>query len=151
MSTSRRKPRERPGAAPGGRRPSLVDPAPPADDFSQWLAEAYAQEGDFTALVVLVAIGETRVSPLASTFLTFVGDAVGWAEIAGLFAGAKKAWDGVSFFPVLDADGPLENAEARARLRRLEARIAEDRLVLNEGAFFDAWGRKLKVEQITPH
>lgn len=156
MSTSRRKPRAggakaraHEGHAAGG--PSLADSVPPADDFSDWLAETYAQEGDFTALVVLVAIGETRVTPLASTFLTFVGDEIGWSQIAGLFAGAKKAWDGVSFFPVLDADGPIENAEARARLRQLESRLTEDRLVLNEGAFFDSWGRKMKIEEIAPH
>lgn len=151
MSTSRRKPRGRAGAAASGGAPSLTDAAPPADDFSDWLAQTYAQEGDFTALVVLVAIGETRVTPLASTFLTFVGDEIGWAQIAGLFAGAKKAWDGASFFPVRDAGGPIENADARARLRRLESRLAEDRLVLNEGAFFDSWGRKMKVEEITSH
>lgn len=155
MSTSRRRPRaggakERARERPAGG-PSLADPLPPADDFSDWLAQTYAREGDFTALVVLVAIGETRVTPLASTFLTFVGDEIGWTQISSLFAGAKKAWDGVSFFPVLDAEGPIENAEARARLRRLESRLAEDRLVLNEGAFFDCWGRKMKVEEIAAH
>ncbi len=42
----------------------------------------------------------------------------------------------------------LENDEARARLRSVEARVRADRLVLNEGEFFDAWGRRLKIEEI---
>jgi hypothetical protein len=33
-------------------------------------------------------------------------------------------------------------------LRELEARLDEDRLVLNEGHFFDKWGRRLKIEEV---
>lgn len=139
MSTSRRKGRV------AGRA------AAHADDFAAWLAATFGEHGDFTALVVLVRIAEMRVTPLASTFLTFVGEEVTWAEVAGLFAGAKKAWDGAAFFPVLNAEGPLANEEARARLRILEERIRSNRLVLNEGAFFDLWGRKMKVEEIAPN
>lgn len=126
-------------------------PSGDADDFSLWLGETFGAQGKFTALIVLVSIGETRVTPLASTFLTFVGPEVTWTELAGLFAGARKPWDGASFFPVLDAGGPLANGEARARLRSLEHRLAQDRLVLNEGAFFDLFGRRLEVKEITPH
>lgn len=136
MSTSRRRPRD--------AQPKKAA----SDDFSTWLGETHGAEGDFTALVVLVSIDAPRVTPLASTFLTFVGDEVDWSHVAHLFSGSGKAWDGASFFPVLDGNGPLENGEARARLRLLEARITQDRLVLNEGAFFDQWGRRLKVEEM---
>ena len=34
------------------------------------------------------------------------------------------------------------------KLRELEARLNDDRLVLNEGEFFDKWGRRLKIEEI---
>lgn len=144
MSTSRRKPdkprfkKDTAGAKGGGV------------EFDAWLSETFATEGAFTALVVLVRIGALEVTPLASTFLNIIGDEVRWVEIVSLFAGSGKAWDGAAFFPVLDAGGLLLNAEARARLRALETRVQENRLTLNEGEFFDAWGRRLKVEVATP-
>lgn len=119
-------------------------------DFDPWLGATFADHGAFTALVVLVRIAEPAVTPLASTFLTVVGDEVTWAELSGLFAGSGKPWDGAVFFAQLDA-GPLENGEARGRLRALEGRIRENRLVINEGDFFDRLGRRLKVEEIPPN
>ncbi|MGU3492807.1 hypothetical protein ACLBXM_02080 [Xanthobacteraceae bacterium A53D] len=140
----------------GVRRPNttaakdlpLVTPAP-GTEFDGWLREAFADEGSFTALVILVEIGETHVVPLASTYLNFIGDEVTWSEIVGLFAGSGRKWDGAAFFPLLDADGPVENDVARARLRDMETRVRENRMVLNEGQFFDTWGRRLQIEEIT--
>ena len=94
-------------------------------------------------------ISESKVTPLRSTFLNVIGDEITWSEITALFAGAGTAWDGASFFPVVDAEGgPLDNVNARLRLRELEARLDDDRLVLNEGQFFDKWGRRLKIEEV---
>jgi len=45
--------------------------------------------------------------------------------------------------------GPLDNPTARLRLRELESRVNGDRLVLNEGHFFDAWGRRLRIDEVT--
>ena len=36
-----------------------------------------------------------------------------------------------------------------ALLNELEARLDDDRLVLNEGQFFDKWGRRMKIEDVT--
>ncbi len=118
-------------------------------EFETWLRETFEAEGAFTALVILVEISETQVSLLASTFLNIIGDDIGWPQVVTLFAGSGLKWDGAAFFPILDADGLLENDEARARLRAIEARVRSDRLVLNEGEFFDAWGRRLKIEEIS--
>ncbi|MEP9378188.1 hypothetical protein ABLE91_15850 [Aquabacter sp. CN5-332] len=144
MSTSKRKPDK-----PRFKKDKAGGPGAGVE-FDAWLSETFAAEGAFTALVVLVRIGALEVTPLASTFLNIIGDEVRWAEIVGLFAGSGKAWDGAAFFPVLDAGGLLLNAEARARLRALETRVQENRLTLNDGEFFDAWGRRLKVEAATP-
>lgn len=38
----------------------------------------------------------------------------------------------------------------RTKLHELERRVVEDRLVINEGHFFDKWGRRLKVEESLP-
>lgn len=119
-------------------------------DFERWLEAHHAEEGAFTALVVLVSIGETSVTPLASTFLNVIGPDATWAELVTMFAGAGQDWDGAAFFPRQDADGdPLDNETARAVLRELEGRLAADRLVLNDGHFFDKWGRQLQIEEMT--
>ena len=121
-----------------------------ATDFERWLAQAFADIGAFTALVVLTDIRDTRITPLCSTYFNVIGDEVEWSDLVLMFAGAGMEWDGAAFFPVTAADGgPLDNPTARLRLRELEARIDDDRLVLNEGRFFDKWGRAMTVEEVT--
>jgi hypothetical protein len=118
-------------------------------DFDRWIAKEFAGSGEFTALVVLVAICEGKVTPLCSTYFNVIGDEIDWAEMTVLFAGSGQDWSGASFFPVAAlAGGSLDNPTARSRLRELEARLDEDRLVLNEGQFFDKWGRRLKIEEV---
>ena len=117
-------------------------------DFDRWIAEEFATAGSFTVMVVLVSIEGIKVNPLCSTYFNVIGDDVDWAEITVLFAGAGARWDGAAFFPMTAAEGgPLDNPSARAKLREIEARIDEDRLVLNEGNFFDKWGRRLMIEE----
>lgn len=129
---------------------SRSEAAAPTEDFERWLKREFAELGAFTALVVLVEIAETRVTPVCSTFFNVIGDELGWSDIVTLLQSARQPWDGVAFFPTVAAeDGPLDNPTARLRLRDLEARLADDRLVLNEGHFFDKWGRRLKIEEVT--
>jgi hypothetical protein len=126
------------------------DPADGCTEFEEWLHEAFTAQGSFTTLVVLVWIGETQVAPLASTYCNIIGDETNWAEIVALFDGAGQDWNGAAFFPVFDAEGLLEGAVARFRLRQIEERVRADRLVLKEGEFFDKWGRRLKIDEVTP-
>jgi hypothetical protein len=118
-------------------------------DFDLWIAEEFDRTGEFTALVVLVLIDETKVHPLCSTYLNVIGDEINWGDITLLFAGSGQNWNGASFFPVTGPHGgALDNPTARLRLRELEQRLDDDRLVLNEGHFFDQWGRRLKIEEM---
>lgn len=118
--------------------------------FERWLTQEYQDGGSFTALVVLVAIGETTVTPLCSTYVNVIGTEVEWSDMVVMLAGAGQAWDGVALFPRRDDHGrPLDNPTARIALRELEAKLDEDRLVLNEGQFFDAWGRRMTIEEMT--
>jgi hypothetical protein len=127
---------------------SISEPEKPKTDFDVWLATEFAQTGAFTALAVLVHITENKVTPLCSTYFNVIGDEIDWAGITILFAGAGHEWDGASFYPVTGPnEGPLDNPNARLRLRELESRLDENPLVLNEGNFFDKWGRRLKVEE----
>lgn len=118
-------------------------------DFDRWIAAAFAETGAFTALAVLVEIADATVTPLCSTYFNVIGDELDWGEMVTLFAGAGREWDGASFFPLVGPDGgPLDNPTARLKLRELESRLDDDRLVLNEGQFFDKWGRRLQVEEV---
>ena len=120
------------------------------NDFERWIATAFEEEGSFTALIVLVAIGETSVTPLCSTSVKVIGPDADWSDLTVMFAGSGQDWHGAAFFPRQDAHGrPLDNPTTRLRLRELEAALDGDRLVLNEGHFFDRWGRRMKVEELT--
>jgi hypothetical protein len=118
-------------------------------DFNDWIVAEFANRGAFTALVVLVEIGERSVTPLASTYLNVIGAETEWLEIMALFAVAGIHWDGASFFPATAPEGgPLDNAAARVRLSEIESRVKAERLALNEGFFFDRQGQRIMVEEI---
>jgi len=118
-------------------------------DFDEWLAGMVRQHGEFTALVILTEIGERRVAPLCSTYLHVIGDEVDWLEIKTMFAGSGQRWDGAAFFPTKAHNGgPIENSTARLRLSELEAKVRADRMVLNDGHFFDSSGNRIEIEPI---
>ena len=119
-------------------------------EFDVWLADMVRQHGEFTALVILAEIGERRVAPLASTFLHVLGDEVDWDDMRTMFAGSGQRWDGAAFFPTKARDGgPVDTPTARLRLAELEAKVRADRMVLNEGHFFDTQGCRIEIEPIT--
>lgn len=129
---------------------STSEPGGPANDFESWLKSEYEEEGSFTALIVLVQIREISVTLLCSTHVNVIGPEVAWGDLVVMFAGAGHEWDGAAFFPRQDPDGhPLDNPTARVVLRDLERSLDEDRLVLNQGQFFDRWGRRMKIEELT--
>jgi hypothetical protein len=123
--------------------------SPERTEFDDWLAGMVRQHGEFTVLVILTEIGERRVVPLCSTYLHVIGDETDWEEIKVMFAGSGRNWDGASFFPTKGPNGgPIDNPTARRRLAELEAKVTEDRTVLNEGHFFDVHGRRIEIEPI---
>ncbi len=60
---------------------SRSDPARPAS-FDAWIAEEFAATGAFTALVVLIGIGELTLTPLRSTWLHVIGTELDWPAVA---------------------------------------------------------------------
>ncbi|MFO1151434.1 MAG: hypothetical protein U1E62_23920 [Alsobacter sp.] len=124
----------------------------PATDFDLWLASALEGDEDpgFTALIMLLRIRKQDVKPVASTFAHVIGAELDWGEMTALLNGSGRKWDAVALFPRRDpaSGGPLDTPAARIWLADLEARIAEDRLVINEGRFFDAWGRAMRVDEV---
>ena len=119
-------------------------------EFDEWLVDMVRQHGEFTALVILTEIGERSVVPLCSTYLHVIGEEVDWEEIKIMFAGSGRNWDGAAFFPTKGRNGgPIDNPTARTRLAELEAKVTENRMVLNDGHFFDTLGRQIKIEPMT--
>jgi hypothetical protein len=118
--------------------------------FDAWVAEEFARTGGFTALVVLVSIGDVTVTPLRSAWFHVVGHEFDWAGVAALLDGAGVNWDGALFAPRADrtTGGPLQDAVARLELRDLGDAIAADRTVLNAEHFFDRRGRRMQIEEI---
>ena len=118
------------------------------NSFDDWVVAEYERTDGFTALVMLFEISMLSLRPLRSTFLHVIGDEIDWASLSKLLAGAGVKWDGVLLFPVSGEDGgPVADSVARIRLNELTDRIAENRMVVNEGHFFDPWGRRMKVEE----
>jgi hypothetical protein len=104
---------------------------------------------EFTVLIILTQIGERRVVPLCSTYAHVIGDEVDWHDMKAMLAGAGRSWDGVAFFPTKgEGGGPVDAATARSRLAVLEAKVIENRLVLNDGHFFDTLGRRIEIEPV---
>ena len=117
--------------------------------FDAWIADELARTGGFTALVVLVGIGEVSVTPLRSTWFHVVGSELTWDGVAGLLDGAGVDWDGALFAPRTDrAGGPLSDPLARIELRDLGDGIIADRSLLNAEHFFDRQGRRMRVEEV---
>jgi hypothetical protein len=121
-------------------------------DFDHWLAEEFSRgtSAGFTVFAILLKIGTKDVDPLCSTYMHVIGGETDWGEITTLFAGSGVKWDGAVFFPKRDhrTNGPLDNPTARLFLMDQEAKITADRLAINEGHFFDAFGRRMMVEEV---
>jgi hypothetical protein len=115
--------------------------------FDEWVREEFGK-GPFTVLVMLVQIGDASVEPVASTFLHVIGDDIDWFAMKAMLERAPHPWHGAAFFPARLAEpGPISDELARLRLYDLKERVTADRLVLNEAAFFDGLGRRMKIEE----
>ena len=119
-------------------------------DFDDWLVATFARVGPFTMLIVLVEIGETTVSALASSYLHVIGDETRWADMVDLLSGAGVTWNGAAFFQA-DRSGLVDDATARHRLSSLTRNLEKDRSLLKHSEFFNTDGLRLKIEEVGGH
>jgi hypothetical protein len=122
-------------------------------DFDDWIREEFAR-GPFTALILVLDVGDETVEPVASTYLHVIGDEIGWATMRDMLKGAPNRWNAAAFFATRgEKGGPVADMLAKVRLLDTEERVRADRLVLNDSAFFDAKGRRMIVEEadVTRH
>jgi hypothetical protein len=119
-------------------------------DFDDWLVETFARVGSFTMLIVLVDIGETTVSALASSYLHVIGDETRWTDMVDLLSSAGISWNGAAFFQA-DRSGLVDDNTARQRLSSLARHLERDRSLLTHSEFFNARGQRLKIEEVGTH
>lgn len=119
-------------------------------DFDDWLVETFSRVGSFTMLIVLVEIGETTVSLLASSYLHMIGDETRWADMVQMLAASGADWNGAAFFQA-DRSGLVDDATARQRLRDLTRHLEGDRSILRHAEFFNPQGLRLKIEEASTH
>jgi len=119
-------------------------------DFDDWLVETFASVGSFTMLIVLVEIGETSVSLLASSYLHIIGDETRWADMTELLAASGTEWNGAVFYRA-DKAGLIDDTLARQRLQSLTRHLEGDRSLIKHGEFFDRRGLRMKIEEASPH
>lgn len=120
-----------------------------AADFDAWLQRTFAETGGFTALILLLQIGDTSVKPVSSSYVHVIGDDLPWSDLRRLLDASGRAWDGVVLFAESAEDGgPILDLVAKTFLQERARAVIEDRMRLNEAGFFDKRGRALKVEPI---
>jgi hypothetical protein len=116
-------------------------------DFDDWLVGTFARIGSFTMLIVLVEIGETSISLVASSYLHIIGDETRWADMVDLLAASGADWNGAAFFQG-DRGGLIDDATARQRLLSLTRHLETDRSILKHGECFNAQGLRMKIDEI---
>jgi hypothetical protein len=118
-------------------------------DFDDWLMATFARVGSFTMLIVLVEIGETSISLLASSYLHIIGDETRWADMVELLSASGARWNGAAFFQG-DRNGLIDDTSARQRLLSLTRHLEEDRSILKHAEFFNPQGLRMKIEAMSP-
>jgi hypothetical protein len=127
----------------------VAPPKIPPNAFETWLKQTFARKGAFTMFLILMKEEPTTLSPLCSSYLHVIGDAVPWPDLTETLNRAGVIWDSVATFAGQDEFQQIfADAEAKVRLRELEAAVLADRLVLQKGELFDRWGRRLQIERM---
>jgi len=119
-------------------------------DFDDWLVETFESAGSFTMLIVLVDIGETTVSLLASSYLHIVGDETRWQDMLNMFAGSGAEWNGAVFYRA-DRNGLIDDALAKTRLQSLTRHMEGDLSLIQHGEFFNHEGLRMQIDEAPKH
>ena len=121
-------------------------------DFDRWLRETFASTGGFTALMMLLEIGETRIAPVSCSYLHVIGDEIDWKQMRKLLDQARGPWQGVVFFAESAAGGgPVIDLVARELMQQRINEVTVNRMRLNDGGMFDKQGRAIRIDPIEVH
>lgn len=118
-------------------------------EFEQWIRDRFAATQGFTALILLLAIGDEKVEPISCSYVHVIGDEVRWTDMKTMLDASRRKWDGVVVFAEsAPSGGPLIDLVARARLQERIDAVTFDRMVLNEGGMFDTRGRAIRIDPV---
>lgn len=121
-------------------------------DFETWLVETYAATEGFTALILLLSMTGTRVEMLSCSYVHVIGTETRWADMKTMLDASLRRWDAVAIFPESPpGGGPVIDIVAKARLQGRIDEVTVNRMVLNEGGFFDRKGRAIRIDPVTSH
>lgn len=116
-------------------------------DFDDWLVDTFGQVGPFTMLIVLVEIGATSISLLASSYLHVIGNETRWTDMTDLLSGAGVPWSGAVFFQG-DRTGLVDDATARQRVSSLTRHLKADLSILKHGELFNPQGLRMRIDEV---
>ena len=79
---------------------SLLGPlAPPPPDiaatraeFERWIVEQYAATNGFTALILLLTLGEDKVGLISFAYVRVTGNEVKWRDMKTMLDASRRKW-----------------------------------------------------------
>lgn len=120
--------------------------------FEAWIKDRFADTGGFTALVLLLTIGDGKVSPISCSYVHVIGDEVSWRDMHAMLAASRRKWDGVAIFAeAAPGGGPLIEITAKARLQERIDEVTMNRMTLNDAGLFDTRGRAIRIDPVEVH
>jgi hypothetical protein len=121
-------------------------------EFEHWIAERFAATNGFTALILLVNLGNDKVELISCSYVHVIGDEVRWRDMKTMLDASRRKWDGFAVFAESPpAGGPLIDIVAKARLQERIDEVTVNRMVLNDAGFFDAHGRAIRIDPVGLH
>ncbi len=122
---------------------------PQGVEFERWIVRTFEETGGFTALILLMSIGQTKVEPISCSFVHVIGSEVAWVDMAQMLDQSRRKWDGVAIFAeTAPGGGPLAEIVAKARLQERIDEVTMNRMALNEAGFFDTKGRAIRIDPV---
>jgi len=120
-------------------------------EFERWIVEQYAETSGFTALILLLTLGD-KVDLVSCSYVHVIGDEVRWKDMKTMLDASRRAWDAFAVFPESPpGGGPLIDVVAKARLQERIDEVTVDRMALNEAGFFDTHGRHIRIDPVGLH
>lgn len=121
-------------------------------EFESWIAERFAETGGFTALILLLSIGDDTVAPISCSYVHVIGADVSWAGMKSMLDASGRRWEAVAIFSeAAPGGGPAIDVVAKARLQERIDEVTFNRMVLNDAGFFDVRGRPIRIDPVEVH
>lgn len=121
-------------------------------DFDAWIASRFGETRGFTAVILLLSIGDDRIEPISCAYVHVVGDEVTWRDMRAMLDASRRRWDGVAIFvEAAPGGGPVIDIVAKARMQERIDEVTMNRMALNDAGLFDSAGRAIRIDPVEVH